>query len=203
MMNDKSYDTVIFDIGNVLMRFNWLDYVRPMWEPEIAGRVTEAIFGDGRWDEMDRGIKSEAEIVQSFVDADPKLEREILYTYDNCLDSLHRLDYASGWIRDVKRRGRKALYLSNYSKVLVEGKPEVLDFLSEMDGGVFSYLVGSIKPEPEIYQILIDRYQLTPGRCIFIDDREANLASAREIGFQTILFSEYERGRDELNILLG
>ena len=79
----------------------------------------------------------------------------------------------------------------------------MLDFLSEMDGGVFSYLVGAIKPEPEIYQILVDRYQLTPERCIFIDDREANLASAREIGFQTILFSEYERGRDELNILLG
>ena len=173
-----------------------------MWEPEIAGRITEAIFGDGRWDEMDRGIKSETEILQSFIDADPKLEIEIRYTYDNCLDSLHRLDYAADWIREVKDSGRQALYLSNYSRLLVDGKPEVLDFLSEMDGGVFSYLVGAIKPEPEIYQILIDKYRLIPENCIFIDDREANLASARNLGFQTILFDGYEQCRAKINELL-
>jgi len=201
-MKKQLYDTVIFDIGNVLMQFNWMGYVQPMWEPEIAGRITEAIFGDGRWDEMDRGIKSETEILQSFIDADPKLETEIRYTYDNCLDSLHRLNYAADWIREVKDSGRQALYLSNYSRLLVDGKPEVLDFLSEMDGGVFSYLVGAIKPEPEIYQILIDKYRLIPEKCIFIDDREANLASARNLGFQTILFDGYEQCRAKLNELL-
>ena len=36
-MKKQLYDTVIFDIGNVLMQFNWMGYVQPMWEPEIAG----------------------------------------------------------------------------------------------------------------------------------------------------------------------
>ena len=82
------------------------------------------------------------------------------------------------------------------------GNRKLLDFLSEMDGGIFSYLVGAIKPEPEIYQILIDKYRLVPEECIFIDDREANLAAARKLGFQTILFDGYEQGRAKLNELL-
>lgn len=184
------------------MRFSWQEYIEPMWEPEIAERITEAIFGNGRWDEMDRGIKSEKEILRSFIDAEPELESEIRFTFDNCLDSLHRLDYATDWIKEVKNKGRKVLYLSNYSRLLVEGKPEVLDFLTEMDGGVFSYQVGTIKPEPRIYQILIDKYLLKPENCVFIDDRKENIEAAEELGFQTILFDCYDQGRDELNKLL-
>ena len=195
----NNIDTVIFDIGNVLMRFSWLEYVEPLWEPKMVERVTKAIFGDGRWDEMDRGIMNEEEIVRSFVAADPEIEKEILYTYDHCLDSLHRLDYAVPWVREVKEKGRKALYLSNYSRLLFEGKPEVLDFLNEMDGGVFSYRVGSIKPEARIYEILTQQYQLSPERCVFIDDRAENLEAAEAAGFQTILFTGYDDARKALD----
>ena len=52
--------TVIFDIGRVLIGFEWKDYVHRLFgNPEVEARVTDATFGSGIWNEMDRGIWSE------------------------------------------------------------------------------------------------------------------------------------------------
>ena len=193
------YKTVIFDIGNVLVRFAWDEYVDALWDRQVADRVTEAIFGNKRWDELDKGTLSPEEACQTFIQADPEMENEIRYTFDHCLDSLHRLDYPIPWLKELRERGLQTLFLSNYSKLLWEGKREVLDFLPYMDGGVFSFQYGVIKPGPEIYRILCRKYSLTPAECIFIDDREENVAAAAELGFQTILFTEYSQVKEQLD----
>ena len=197
------YKTVIFDIGNVLVRFDWESYVKSLWEKATADRVTEAIFGDLRWDELDRGILSPDYVLESFIAADPEMEHEIVHTFKNCLDSLHPLEYAAPWVKELRERGLQTLFLSNYSKLLREGKPEVLDFLPYMDGGVFSFRVGAIKPDLEIYRILCRKYSLDPRECIFIDDRPQNVAAAETVGFQTILFTDYAQGRAKLDELLS
>ena len=194
---------MVFDIGNVLVRFDWNSYVRSLWEKVTADRVTEAIFGDLRWDELDRGVLSPDFVLDSFIAADPEMKREIVYTFKHCLDSLHPLAYAASWVKSVRERGLQTLYLSNYSRLLLEGKPEVLDFLPYMDGGVFSFRVGAIKPDLEIYRILCRKYSLDPRECIFIDDRPQNVAAAEAVGFQTILFTDYEQGRAALDELLS
>jgi len=73
--------------------------------------------------------------------------------------------------------------------------------------GVFSYFepalnscdLGLIKPEKEIYNLMLDRLNLKPEQCIFIDDREPNIDSAKKLGFKTILFKDSQQLLSDLN----
>ena len=64
------------------------------------------------------------------------------------------------------------------------------EFLKFFQGGVASCDVGVRKPNPEIYQILLDKYNLKPKESLFIDDKLGNVEAAQKLGFQTILFKE-------------
>ena len=66
------------------------------------------------------------------------------------------------------------------------------------DGGVFSCYVQLIKPDPEIYRTLLEKYGLQAEECLFIDDREDNVVAARELGMQAIRFENYAQAREEL-----
>ncbi len=73
--------------------------------------------------------------------------------------------------------------------------------------GVFSYFepalnscdLGLIKPEKEIYNLMLDRLNLKPEQCIFIDDREPHIDSAKKLGFKTILFKDSQQFLSDLN----
>ena len=80
----------------------------------------------------------------------------------------------------------RVLYLSNYSKHTMESNPGALDFLPYMDGGIFSCDVRINKPDPRIYQLLIDKYNLDPGTCIYIDDKQTNVDVAVGLGMKGI-----------------
>jgi putative hydrolase of the HAD superfamily len=79
---------------------------------------------------------------------------------------------------------------------------DAMDFLSYMDGGLLSCDYNVIKPDPAFYQILIDKYDLVPSECVFLDDLEANLAGARELGIHTIRVKDHEQAAAELEKLL-
>ena len=67
-------------------------------------------------------------------------------------------------------------------------------FLRWFDGLVISGREGVTKPDPRIFEILCDRYDIRPDRTVFVDDSAANVEAARRLGFDAVLFS----GSDEL-----
>ena len=70
-----------------------------------------------------------------------------------------------------------------------------------MDGEVFSCYVKQLKPEPEIYRTILDRYQLKPEESVFIDDRPENCEGARKQGIHTICFESFKQVTAELEKL--
>ena len=70
-----------------------------------------------------------------------------------------------------------------------------------MDGGILSYQDLVIKPEPEIYRLLIERYHLIPEECVFLDDLQANLDGAAAFGIHTILFKNQQDAIKQLKKL--
>ena len=94
------------------------------------------------------------------------------------------------------------LFLSNYSEHVRKRSTHTLDFLPHLNGGVFSYQVHRIKPEPEIYRILLEKYELKAEECVFVDDNGKNIQAARELGFRTVHFENYEQAREALEELL-
>lgn len=192
--------TIIFDIGNVLVDFNWSRYIHTLFSDEdIILRINNAIFASGLWPEFDRGVMADEEIIAQMIANAPELENEIRLAINHAGGCIYRLDYAIPWIQSLKKRGYKILYLSNYSLRLREANPYALDFLSEMDGGVFSYEAKLIKPDPAIYQCICEKYRLTPAETIFIDDNGDNINAATDFGLQTIQFIDYEDAQEKLN----
>ena len=109
-----------------------------------------------------------------------------------------RYDYAIPWVQELKQKGYRCLYLSNFSHKAETECADALDFLPYMDGGILSYKEKVIKPQPEIYQRLIDRYGLIPEECVFLDDTLPNVVAAREMGMHAIHFKDREQALDEL-----
>ncbi len=75
-------------------------------------------------------------------------------------------------------------------------------FLEKFDGVIVSGLEKLVKPDPRIYRVFCERYGLSPQSCVFIDDSEMNVVSARKFGMQAIHFTTPKALRKEL-IALG
>ena len=57
-----------------------------------------------------------------------------------------------------------------------------------MDGGLLSWNVKLIKPDPTFYQLLLDRYSLIPEESVFVDDLPANVEAGKKLGIHGIVF---------------
>lgn len=196
--------TIIFDIGNVLVDFNWREYIAGFgFSEEVQKKLAKATMLSDAWNEFDRGVLEVEDIVRKFVENDSSIEKEIRLICENIHDMLGKRDYAIPWIQELKEKGYKVLYLSNFSKKAEVECAHTLDFLPFMDGGIMSYQEKVIKPEPEIYQILIERYQLIPDQCVFLDDKPENCEGARKAGIHAIVFTTKEEAEKELSRLLA
>lgn len=195
--------TVIFDIGNVLMGFHWWPYIRSVFSEETAQIVTATIWKDGRWEEFDRGVLSDEEVVKRMIDAAPDYEKEIHTALERVGECMSRHEYAIPWVKQLKEMGYQVVFLSNYSEFLMRLKPEVLDFIPYMDGGLFSCHAKTVKPNRDIYEKLCEKYHLMPEECLFVDDNQANIEGAKTFGIHAVWFQGYEKSYEEvMNYLL-
>ena len=153
------------------------------------------------WNEYDRGELTGEESIRKFIENDPEMEADIRRCLSDVAGMVVRNDYAIPWIQKLKEKSYRCLYLSNFSKSSHVQCAAALDFLPYMDGGILSYEDKVIKPMPEIYRLLIDRYGLTPGECVFLDDTKRNLDAAEKFGIHTIHFQNQEQAIEELRKL--
>ncbi len=183
-------DTLIFDIGNVLVKYDWKKLLKELGYNEKTGTaVAKAVFLSKEWAEADRGILSEEELLQTFISNAPDYEKEIRETFDAVGKTISVYPYTKDWITYLKKRGYKIYILSNFPKPVYDRCTKELDFLKLVDGGYMSWQIHYIKPEPEIYQKLITDFEIIPQRAVFIDDLMENIAEARALGFHAVHFT--------------
>lgn len=196
-------NTVIFDIGNVLVDFDWDGYMSRMFpgQEELISELDEAVWGNRRWDRLDAGDDPE-EVFASIIAHAPHREHELRKVFANVGDTLRKRKETPTWINGLKQRGYRVLYLSNYSRYVMKCNPEVLDCVPLMDGGIFSCDVKLIKPDPKIYELLAEKYSLKPSECVFIDDLERNVKAGIDFGFHGIQFVTLRQAQNDLNKLL-
>lgn len=189
----KKIDTVILDFGKVLIDFTPIDFLKSLGiSDEKLEQVYKAVIGNEIWEEYDRGIITEEETLDKFIKRKPHLEKEIRKTFYNLEGIVKKYDYTDSWIKDLKNRGYRVLYLSNLSEKLFRECNKEFDYIKNMDGGIISFKEKMKKPEREIYERLIEKYELIPPKSVFIDDRQENLVEAGNLGINTILFKNYE-----------
>ena len=157
--------------------------------PRLA-RIAKATVESKAWSEYDRGMLTDDEVLDEFVRNDPGIEKELRESLGNIDGMLVKYDYAIPWVKELKQKGYQVLVLSNFAHRAHHDCKDVLGFLDYVDGGILSYQEKTIKPEPEIYRRLLERYHLVPQECVFLDDLESNLAAAAEFGIKTIHFTD-------------
>ncbi len=179
---------IIFDIGNVLLKFNRDYLLSHFYQGEEYDYIKHVIFKD--WEKMDDDTLTPAEHLQSVLDVLPKrlhyVAEGLLTTWE---DYMIYTDGIIDLVKDLKESGYKLYILSNMTTHFIkrENKFEILKFF---DGIVYSAPIKIMKPNPEIYKHILEKYSLNPTECLFIDDMKTNLAGAARFGIKTFLFND-------------
>ncbi len=190
---------IVFDIGNVLVDFAWQQYFRSFcFDYAAYEKVVKATVKSPVWNEVDRGVWTDDEMLAAFIQNEPSVEQEIRQIFVNIHDMLVQFEYAKGWIKYLQSKGFKVYCLSNMSHRAVADCSDALDFLPMLDGYILSCDVNLCKPEPEIYRALFDKYSLKPEECIFVDDLSANVEAAGKLGMRGVVFTGVKEASAEI-----
>ena len=204
-MSDSQFKAIIFDFGGVLLDWNPRYLYRRYFDSEMAVEAFLSEIGFAEWNLLqDRGRPFDngvAELSNRF----PQHSALIRAYKDSWQESLAGTIPGSVRIVERLKRAGYALYgLSNWSAETFPIAQDRFDFLALFDDIVISGAVGMAKPEPGIFQLLLQRIGRPPQECLFIDDGPANIAAARSLGLTTIHFKgpeQLERELTEMRVL--
>ena len=198
----KMIRNIIFDIGNVLTDFRWNDFLRDKgFDEAMVERIAKASILTPLWNEVDRGVWSSEKLMEEFIRMDPEIETELHIAFDNVKGIVTKREYAIPWLQELKSRGYKVYYLSNFSDQVYRDCTDALDFLPFMDGGILSYREQLIKPDAAIYRLLLSRYSMKAEESVFLDDTPSNVEAALALGIHGICFRTKEQAEEELKKL--
>jgi haloacid dehalogenase superfamily, subfamily IA, variant 3 with third motif having DD or ED/haloacid dehalogenase superfamily, subfamily IA, variant 1 with third motif having Dx(3-4)D or Dx(3-4)E len=194
-------DTIVFDIGQVLVHFRWREYIEDFgFSKEVTDKLIHATVENiDHWSLHDKGVLSDEEFITLCIQREPDIKEEILLFFEQIEHIVKEFDYSAHLISQLRENGYKVYLLSNYGTTPYQYAKKNFLFLSDVDGEIISSHVKEIKPEPQIYQILMDTYHVDPQKAVFLDDRLDNIQAADKLGFHTIHFTGLDQALKELN----
>ena len=181
-------ENVIFDFGGVLVDWNPRYLYRDYFEDESEMENFLRSVCTDEWNvEQDRG-RSLAEGTRLLQDKFPEFHSLIQLYYDKWEVMLHG-DIPETVSLLYKLKEKYKLYgLTNWSAETITIAYERFPFFREFNGIVVSGEEKMIKPDKQLYHLLLDRYNLNAGNTIFIDDNIKNIKAAEEMGMNAIHF---------------
>ncbi|MDF2556928.1 MAG: HAD-superfamily hydrolase, subfamily variant 3 [Bacillales bacterium] len=183
---------LVFDLGNVLMKFEMHDFLSNVLEDKsIVDEVYETIFKSEEWLLLDQGMILIEDAFAIFKERKPHLANEIQFTFDNWMEQLVPVEKNTTYLKVLKEMGYELYFLSNYHEVSSAYCFDKFDFFKLFDGGVWSHAVKINKPDRRIYEVLLERYNLTAENCLFIDDVEENCEVARTVGMNAVCYNRH------------
>ncbi|MBQ6343175.1 MAG: HAD family phosphatase [Anaerolineaceae bacterium] len=185
--NHVEIQSVIFDLGNVLLDYAPRRFMAEMGiAPKYFDRLLKVFPESKEWQELDMGLISDDDFLQAALYKEPLLRREIILYHKHWYDYFKAIPENVAAFYQVKETGARTYVLSNFQKTCFRVMQEHNVFLDDFDGRVISFECHLRKPQPEIYELLISRYQLDSAHSVFIDDMEVNVQAAKAAGLQTI-----------------
>lgn len=177
---------IIFDIGNVILNFNLKDVLQKFTNnKEEQNFILENIINSPEWlgnALIDTGYISRDEAIEIVKDRTNHCNDKIIDEFWNNYNDYAQIDErVLNLIKKLKNNNYKIYLLSNINPYTFEcvNKSGLFNIV---DGYVLSYLEHKVKPYKAIYNVLLERYNLIPEECIFIDDNEKNIATGNSLG---------------------
>jgi 2-haloacid dehalogenase len=197
----KSINTIIFDLGNVLVEWNPSHVFNDKYfdKPEKLDYFFKNIC-TMEWNEEQDAGRSIVEATQTLIEKHPDWEGPIRDYYGRWTEMLKAPIPGTVQIfKELKDSGKYKIYaLTNWQAGLFDIALVRYNFLHWFDGRVVSGEEKTRKPFHEFYQRLLDRYNVDPDKALFIDDSARNVKAAEELGIDSIHFKSPELLRKEL-----
>lgn len=196
---------VIFDLGNVLVRWDPVAIVRSVIDGPGAVRLAQHLFVHPDWLEVDRGALTLEQAAVQAIERTEVDEPIIHGIYAAVAPSLQTLPASEAILDDLKKQGHTLYALSNMGQVSASYLQQHASFWSSFKDVVISSRVGLVKPQPEIFMTMLAQFGLLAADCLFIDDSAENVEAALALGLDAFVFQNAQQCRDELQArqLLG
>lgn len=183
----------VFDFGQVIVHFE-PEYMTKQYieNPDDAKFAQDIIFDRLYWDKLDLGTITDEEIIDDIKNRLPEnLYANAVKAYENWYMHLPFFDGMVELIKDLKASGKKLYLLSNISIGFAENysrNPELKKLFDLFDGLIFSAKEGYAKPNKDIFEHLLNKFDLKAEETIFIDDNEKNIIGAKSANINAYLF---------------
>lgn len=174
----------LWDLGNVVIR----------WEPETVLQMIgydslqtdylrTSLLGHQDWLDLDRGVTTEAVVAKRLVAESSLTMDQALRCFDIVRESMIDLEPSLQILHEMKAAGIPMYVLSNMPLANADYLRQ-RDYFSLFDGVVISGEEKLLKPEPEIFKLVLYRFNLNAAEVYFIDDSLPNIEAARNLGMQ-------------------
>ena len=176
---------IVFDLGNVLISFRPSEFFDKKGYPEnIKATILADIFASKEWLRLDNGEINTKEAIEAISLKSSLKREEIAHIFNLRKELIFPLDENVRLLPDLKKRGFRLYFLSNFPMDLFEEVKTDYYFFRYFDGGIISAEAKVSKPDIEFYNILLKKYSLVPEECLYIDDLEINVLVAESLGMK-------------------
>lgn len=178
---------LVFDFGNVLVVFKPEEHLREyVQSDEEAMALRNLIWCSKPWLDADYGLCGRQETFERLCEMYPEkteLLKKILF---ECSEWLVVPQPVKDVLRKLEAVGYNLYYISNTNPMDYETMMRNHAVMRDLKGGLASFQEKLVKPDPAIYQLLLDRYGLNADECLFVDDMAVNTEAAEKLGYHTL-----------------
>ena len=197
-----SIKNIVFDLGRVLIKFEPKEYIEQNVPEEKREDFYNGIFGSTEWLMLDRGTLSYEDAKKIFKERVPGADKQIDRLFDaDLFEILQPIEENVKLLPKLKEKYNLYI-LSNFHQPAFEHIFKKFEFFRLFDGHTVSCYYYLLKPEKEIYDTLIDKFNLIPEETVFIDDTKVNIDACEKEGIRGIHLPDYTELKQKLEEFL-
>ena len=187
-----SLTTVVFDLGNVVLRWEPHRAFDGVLEPaDVQPFLDEVDFG--QWNRQHDAGRPFAAGVRELSERFPHHAEAIAaYPRNHHLAITGQIDGTVRILDQLSHRGVRLLALTNWSAETFPWALRAFAALQRFEAIVVSGQEGLAKPDPRLYRLLLDRHQVRATEAVFVDDMQVNVEAANAVGMLGLRFTDAE-----------
>ena len=176
---------IVFDIGNVLMKWDPEGIYRTLFEKnDYYSHPLSKIVGGEVWQALDKGTIELDAAIEKLSDLNKPYGKEIDQFIRQAPEHIQPIPNNVEKALKYKEMGLNIFLLSNFPEYGYKIIRDKFDFFNQFHGEIISWNVNKIKPDQDIYSILLSNYNLDPKATLFIDDLEENISAAEQLNIK-------------------
>ena len=192
---------VVFDLGGVLIDWDPRYLYRTLFDDDAAMEEFLATVTTQEWNHAQDAGRPWAAAIEELAEVYPE-KRDLIEAYwRRWPETLGDAIGPTVEVLDELRGSVRLFALSNWSGETFPIARPRYPFLEWFDGIVISGEERLIKPDPAIFRVLLERYELRPGETVFVDDHAPNVEAAASLGIRALRFPDAAALRSALRDL--